>query len=203
MKPFLIHPVEVPPGYPSEYEREVRLAEGRVALIRPIVPADRLPLACAILSADADTLYRRFLGSPPPLTPALLTYLCTVDYQKRFALVAGDPRTEEGIAVARYEATGGASAEIAVAVDPRWRRIGLATALVEILAEAALDRGIHTFTASYLAENRPVAALLALLGSDRIEKIREGLAEAVVALDPASVSMAVKRLEADGPTTPS
>ncbi|GAA4607506.1 RimJ/RimL family protein N-acetyltransferase [Actinoplanes octamycinicus] len=198
MKPFVSHPAEVPPGYPGGYERELRLAGGRLAQIRPIVPADRFPLACAILAADADTLYRRFLGSPPPLTPALLTYLCTVDYHKRFALVAGDPETGDGIAVARYEATGEASAEIAVAVDPRWRRIGLATALVEILAEAALERGIHTFTASYLAENRPVAALLALVGSDRTAKIREGLAEAVVALDPASVSEAVKRLEGDG-----
>lgn len=189
--PSPIHrPAEVPPGYPREFERQARMADGRQVLIRPVVPADRLALACAILSADVDTLYRRFLGPPPPLTTALLTYLCTVDYRKRFALVAEDPLTGDGIAIARYETTGDGVAEIAVAVERRWRRVGLATLLIETLAEAAVTRGIHTFSACYQAENRPVAALVALLGDDRTERIREGLAEAVVALDPARVAEA-------------
>jgi GNAT superfamily N-acetyltransferase len=73
-------------------------------------------------------------------------------------------------------------ADIAVAVDPAWRRAGLATALVEMLAEAARDRGVHAFSASYLAENRPVAALLAAANVGR-RRIREGIAECVVGLD--------------------
>jgi RimJ/RimL family protein N-acetyltransferase len=177
------HPVRVPPGYPREYERVLRLSDGRTASIRPIVPEDRDQLEHAIRTADPDTMHRRFLGSPPRITPALLTRLCTVDYRKRFALVAVDPRTGDGIAVARYEMTDPSTAEVAIAVDPGWRRVGLATALIEMLAEAALDRGIHTFSAYYLAENRPVTALLHLAGSERRQTIREGFAEAAVALD--------------------
>ncbi|GAA3341237.1 hypothetical protein GCM10020358_31830 [Amorphoplanes nipponensis] len=156
----------MPPGYPRAFEREVRLSDGRTALVRPIVPEDREQLARAIRTADPDTVYRRFLGAPPHITPALLTHLCTVDYRKRFALVASDPRTGTGTAIARYEATADDTAEVAVAVDPAWRRVGLASALVEMLAQAALDRGVHTFSAYYLAENRPVSALLTFAGGD-------------------------------------
>jgi hypothetical protein len=109
------HPTTVPPGYPPEYERDVRLSDGRTVLVRPIIPADRGPLAYAIRTADPDTVHRRFLGSPPRITPQLLTYLCTVDYRHRFALVAIDPATGAGIAVARYETTADGIAEVAVA----------------------------------------------------------------------------------------
>ena len=86
------HP-EVPPGYPRELERELRLSDGRAIVIRPIVPGDGAQLSHAIRTADPDTVYRRFLGAPPRITAALLAHLCTVDYRKRFALVASDPRT--------------------------------------------------------------------------------------------------------------
>jgi RimJ/RimL family protein N-acetyltransferase len=187
-------PTDVPPGYPSEYERRLRLLDGRMVAIRPVVPADADDLADAILTADPDTLRRRFLGGPPPVTRALVERLTTVDYLRRFALVAADVRTGRGVAIARYEATGEGVAEVAVAVDLAWRRIGLATAMVELLARAALDRGIHEFTASYLAANRPVAALLALTGgADRL-LIRQGIGEAAVALDREQVDAAVRAL---------
>jgi GNAT superfamily N-acetyltransferase len=193
------HPTTVPRGYPAEYERDVRLPDGRTVFVRPIIPADRGPLAYAIRTADPDTVHRRFLGSPPRVTPQLLTYLCTVDYRHRFALVAIDPATGAGIAVARYETTTDGIAEVAVAVTPSWRRAGLATVLVEVLAEAALDRGIRSFSAYYLADNRPVTALLDLVGSRHHASVREGFVEAAVALDRASVTAAVENLTTDSP----
>jgi RimJ/RimL family protein N-acetyltransferase len=196
------HPTAVPPGYPTEYERELRLPDGRTVFVRPIIPADRGPLAYAIRTADPDTVHRRFLGAPPRITPQLLTHLCTVDYRHRFALVAIDPATGEGIAVARYETTTEGTAEAAVAVTPAWRRVGLATALVELLAEAALDRGIQAFSAFYLADNRPVTALLDLVGSRDRTSVREGFAESAVALDRATVTAAVESLSPNAPDPP-
>lgn len=124
------------------FERRLRLDDGRMVRIRPILPSDAPELAEAIRTADPDTLCRRFLGAPPRVTAELLTRLTTVDYVRRFALVAFDPTTDRGVAIARYEPLTEGVAEIAVAVDPAWRRAGLATALVELLAEAALERGI-------------------------------------------------------------
>jgi RimJ/RimL family protein N-acetyltransferase len=171
-----------PAGYPAEFERWVRLQDGRRVFIRPIVPADATELADAIRAADPVTLRRRFLGATPSITPRLLDYLTVIDYTTRFALVARAGPTGSGAAVARYEGLGDGTAEIAVVVDPGWRRVGLATALVHLLAEAALHRGIHAFTGSYLADNRPVAALLAEAGGASL--IKEGIAELRVTLDP-------------------
>lgn len=191
-------PREPPPGYPREFERLLTLRDARTVLVRPIVPADQEALAEAFRGADTDTLRRRFLGMPPPLTPELLAHLCTVDYEQRFALVARNPVGGQGVAVARYETTTPGVAEVAVVVDPGWRRVGLATALVELLAEAALECGIHSFDASYLAGNRPVAAIVGLAGDDARGVIHHGVTDVAVALDPEKIHQALQGLEPPG-----
>jgi len=169
---------DLPPDYPSSYESVIRLADGRRVEIRPIVPSDAAELAEAIRTADAETLRARFLGGPPPLTDALLDGLTRVDYVSRFALVARSGG--RGVAVARYAAMpasgeGSAVADVAVAVAPEWRRVGLATALVELLARRAQECGITDFTALFSAENRPVTEL-AHEGHARVV-IAEGVAQ--------------------------
>jgi len=176
-------PAAAPPDYPRGFERRIRLHDGREVFVRPIVPDDAGPLGEAFRHADPATLRSRFLGGPPHVTPALLDRLTTVDYRRRFALVAGVEESGRGVGIARFEAVDKGAAEVAVAVDPAWRRVGLATALVELLAEAARERGIHEFTASFLAENRPVVKLVRLAGPAGRQVIREGIAEVAVRLD--------------------
>ena len=175
-----------PEGYPRAFERVVTLRDGRRVDIAPIVPSDAPELVTAIHDADAETLRARFLGGPPPLTHELLDELTRVDYVTRFALVARHRGT--GIAIARYIADGAGTAEIAVVVAPEWRRLGLATALVQMLAERAAECGVTTFTATYYAGNRPVAEL-ASEGSARVV-IADGIAEmaAHLPLDPGEKS---------------
>ncbi len=166
-----------PHGYPAGYEHDVALADGRRVLIRPIVPGDAQQLAEAIRTADPDTLRRRFLGGAPRLTPELLRHVTVVDYVHRFALVAIDPVTGYGVAIARYEPAGPGIAEVAIAVTPAWRRAGLATVLILLLARAAAERGFHTFTGSYLAENRPVHAMVQGVNGLGSQVIERGIAE--------------------------
>jgi GNAT superfamily N-acetyltransferase len=152
-------------------------------LIRPVLPGDAPELADAILTADADTLRSRFLGAAPRVTQALLDHLTVVDYVHRFVLVAIDPATSRGVAIARYEPAGEGTVELAVVVRPEWRRAGLATAMIMLLAKVAVAHGIHTFTAAYLAGNRPVAALVDDAGGLGHQVIRQGIAEFSLALD--------------------
>jgi len=72
------------------------------------------------------------------------------------------------VAVTRYESVGNWVAEVAVAVAPAWRGAGPATELIQLLAQAAAERGIHAFTGTYLAGNRPVAALTSDAGAPRM-----------------------------------
>ena len=155
--------------------------------IRPIKPSDAPALADAFETADADTIRRRFLGGHPQVTPELLDYLTTVDYMSRFALVAVEPASQRGVAVARYEPAGqDGAADVAIAVTPGWRDVGLAAELLRMLAQAASERGIHTFTGTYLADNRPVTALIndADMPADQVTS--RGIAEFSVPLAPGS-----------------
>ena len=98
--------------------------------------------------------------------------------------MAIDPVRRNGVAVARYESVGNGVAEAAVAAAPAWRDAGLATELIQLLARAAAERGIHAFTGTYLAENRPVAALIADAGATADQVTDHGIAEFSVQLDP-------------------
>ena len=178
---------DLPPGYPQEYLRLVTLRDGRSVLIRPIQPGDAPALAEAIESADADTIRRRFLGGRPRVTPGLLAYLTTVDYASRFALVAVEPASQRGVAIARYEPAGqDGTADVAIAVTPGWRDAGLAGELLRVLAQAASERGMHRFTGAYLAGNRPVEALIKAADEPASQVTSGGIAEFSVPLPPGS-----------------
>ena len=71
---------------------------------------------------------------------------------------------------------------------------GLATALVDMLAEAALPQGVHTFNAIYRAENRPVTALHDHADSTGQLLISHGIAEFDVTLDHDRVIAAIRHL---------
>ena len=147
-------------------------------MVRPILPSDAPELADAIRTADSATLHTRFLGSPPPITDALLDKLTQVDYVSQFALVAF--ARGRGVAIARYIALpatedGAIPAEVAVVVAPKWRRVGLATALLQMLVRRADECGITHFTALFLAENRPVVEL-ARTGNAKVA-IARGMAQ--------------------------
>jgi len=166
--PNALHPAQdLPSAYPSSYETVITLADGRQVQIRPILPSDAPELTEAIRTADAETLRTRFLGGPPPLTDATLDTLTRVDYCSRFALAAFSQGL--GIAIARYatpalSGNGAVGADVAVAVAPEWRRVGLARALLDRLARSAL----------FSAGNCPVTRL-AHEGSARVV-IAEGVA---------------------------
>jgi RimJ/RimL family protein N-acetyltransferase len=175
----------LPPGYPQEYQQLVTLRDGRSVLIRPIAPSDAPALAEAIESADADTIRRRYLGRHLQVTPELVDYLTTVDYARRFALVAVEPASQRGVAIARYEpAEQDGTAEVAIVVTPGWRDVGLAAELLRLLAQAASERGIHTFTGTYLADNRPVTALINEADEPADQATSGGIAEFSVRLPP-------------------
>jgi RimJ/RimL family protein N-acetyltransferase len=174
---------DLPSGYPQEYRRVVTLRDGRSVLIRPIQPSDAPALAEAIRSADADTIRRRYLGGRPRITRELLEHLTTVDYTSRFALVAVEPASQRGVAIARYEpAEQDGIVDVAVAVTPAWRDVGLATELIRMLAQAASERGIHTFTGTYFADNRPVMALIHTTDEPADRVTSGGIAKFSVAL---------------------
>ncbi len=169
-------PQALPDHYPHRFERSVVLRDGRTARIRPVLPTDGPALRHAIDTADSETLYHRFFNSSITIDQSQIQRLTELDYRSRFALVVLAP-DGTGVGIARYEPFAEGVVEVAVAVTPAWRRVGLASTLFAMLEEAASERGITRLHAFYLAENRAAERLMAASGFT-VPHIEDGVAEA-------------------------
>ena len=105
-----------------------------------------------------------------------------MDYDRRLAVVAFAP-DGRGVGIARYEALRDSdTAEVAVAVAVAWRHVGLATALVPLLAAAAVRNGLLCFTAEFFADNVDVTDLIAEAGAPYQDSSVSGVVAAEVTL---------------------
>ena len=68
----------------------------------------------------------------------------------------------------------GAEAEMAIVVEDEWQSRGVGTSLLLELEERAAFRGIETFTAEVLLENRPMLGLAARLFAGTGYSIEDG-----------------------------
>lgn len=169
-----MHPDVTPPSYPRELEMWMTLRDGSQVFVRPIVPQDEARVRNAMEFGDGETIRRRFFSAAPPDLSRHVRYLVEIDYRLRLALLATDA-SGNSIALARYEGSEGSpSAEVAIVVDPTWRRRGLASTLLESLEPPAVASGISEFIAVYQPDNRAIADVLAALGYSGVE-IDDGL----------------------------
>ena len=134
---------------------ELVLRDGARLMVRPLEPTDRAALAEAVSRLSETTRYLRFAAPKPRLTKADLDQLLDVDHHAREALVAVDPQTGAGIAVARYVglADEPGIAELAVTVIDEWQGRGVGTALTELLVARARTEGVVRLRAVTLSEN--------------------------------------------------
>ncbi len=142
------------------------LRDGRVVGVRPLHHSDRPGLAAAVRRLSPETRYLRFATPKPHLTERELDYLLDVDHHHREALLAVDPHTGRGVAVARYIEVPGEPdvVEIAATVADDWQGHGLGHALLAQLAKRARDEGYTALRASVLASNQRSIAMLLRAG---------------------------------------
>jgi RimJ/RimL family protein N-acetyltransferase len=166
-----------------------RLRDGREIVVRPIQPDDRAELAAGMRRLSPESRYRRFFTPTSELTESQLTYLTEVDHHDHEALVAVEPGTEHGIGVARFIRSPEDSerAEVAVAVADSWQGQGVATALLDRLAERARAEGVRRFSAEILADNRPMLELIEEVGPITTKQRDHGSVEVEVELPPEGI----------------
>src|SRR5215217_8748755 len=100
----------------------VDLPDGSEVLVRPVRPEDKPLFAAGWERFGEESRYRRFIGHKTALSPRELEFFTELDHVDHEALGAIDPRTGEGLGVARYmrNADRPESAEAAVAVVDAW-----------------------------------------------------------------------------------
>jgi RimJ/RimL family protein N-acetyltransferase len=141
-----------------------RLPDGTALVIRPIRPGDKALLVDGLARLSPRSARMRFLAPKNHLTLAELRYLTEIDYVDHYALVAvraDDPRCLAGVGRWVRDAHRPDRAEVAIVVGDELQGKGLGTTLGELLAEAAVGRGVEHFTATMLAENAPAQRLFA------------------------------------------
>jgi GNAT superfamily N-acetyltransferase len=145
---------------------EVELSDGSSVEIRQLGPDDKEGLSAGFERLSELSRYRRFLSPTSRLSSEQLAYLTEIDHHDHEALVAIEPSSRHGLAIARYvrSAEQSPEAEAAVAVADDWQRRGLGTILLRQLALRARDEGIVCFRALVLKDNEAVRHLLETLG---------------------------------------
>ncbi len=178
--------------YPTHWEADVLTADGSVARIRPVMPADTDELRAMHERMSARSRYLRYFSAVNEVTDAQLRLLTDVDYRSRVCLVAESGG--EIVAAGSYSAGGTdpESAEVAFAVQDDQQRKGLGSILLEHLAAAAQECGITRFTAEVLSENQRMVRVFLDAGYAVTREYSSGVIDLAFDISPTAASRAVR-----------
>jgi len=149
--------------------------------LRLLEPADANLIRRFFWRLSSETVYRRFMAPIKAPSEALLARLVDIDHCDREALIALDERGIVG--VARY-GTVGATHDVAVVVADDWQGRGIGALLLRRLAHIARARGITSFHATMVGDNRRAQSLVLGLSPKTRISFEAGYLEADIPLKP-------------------
>lgn len=177
--------------YPAVWESDVVLTDGGTVHLRPIRSDDDAGLLGLFARLSSESIYMRFFSPMQAPTDQQLQHFTHVDYDNRMALVAelGD----EIVAVARYDRTlGDDEAEVAFTVQDDQQGRGLATIMLEHLAAIARTRGVRSFVAETLPDNRRMLGVFRDAGFQVVREFADGVVHVTFPIDPTEASEAMQ-----------
>ncbi|GHE45063.1 GNAT family N-acetyltransferase [Streptosporangium violaceochromogenes] len=175
--------------YPAHWEADVVLADGGTAHVRPIRIADAGRLRAFYSRLSDETIYFRFFGPRPRLSERDIDRFTNVDYVDRVALIA--TIGTEMVAVIGYDRVDPEEAEVAFLVEDAHQGRGVASVLLEHLAETAREQGITRFVADVLPTNRKMTAVLRQAGYTARSRFADGVVRMTLDLTPTETSQEV------------
>jgi acetate---CoA ligase (ADP-forming) len=182
------------PAYPSQYEADVVLRDGRTLRLRPVRPDDDRRLLELFERMSEQSLYYRFM-TVPRIDLDKAAQFAHVDYDRQFVIVgdAGGILT----AVAGYYQSEHAAhrAEVAFAIADAEQGRGIGTRMLERLAEIARDHGLTTFDAYVMGENRRMMDVFLDSGFAVTEELQDRVFHVTLSLEatPAYTERAAER----------
>ena len=147
-----------------------RLRDGGEVLVRAVRPEDKPLFARGWERFGEESRYRRFMGAKQRLSTRELSFFTEIDHIDHEALGALDPRSGDGLGVARYvrDRDRPHAAEAAVSVIDAMQGRGLGGILLRRLSHRAAQNGIRIFTAGLLTTNHSMLRLFEKLGEVRV-----------------------------------
>jgi acetyltransferase len=162
-----------------------RLADGRLAVLRPIRADDKQHLRAAFGRLSPDSARLRFLGPKPRLSSGELRYLTEIDGEDHVAFVvtfAHAPNFILGVGRFVRLADRPDTAEVAVVIGDPWQGQGLGGHVGLALADLARAHGISRFTATMLSDNHAAHRLFEKISARLHAEHHHGVEEVVAEL---------------------
>lgn len=138
---------------PVAADVHIALRDGSTAHVRPVVPADAPALRTFLEGLSDNSRWLRFFSLGVNLDKAA-ERAAAGDRPEGYGLIVTTGAEERVVAHAVFELERPDRAEVAFAVADEMQGRGLATVLIAHLAQVASARGVTTFTATVLPENR-------------------------------------------------
>jgi ribosomal protein S18 acetylase RimI-like enzyme len=172
--------------YPAEWEVSQIFDEDTEVFFRPVKPTDEEMLHDFFHSLPKDESYVRFLSMMKVYPRHDLQKIVNIDYNREMAVVGlvGEIGAEKVVALGAYvldEAS--LSAEVDFTVHPDYGRRGIASFLIQRLAEIAVSKSICMFVAYISPGNERVFGVFHKLGYVVESSFRSGLYEIRVHFD--------------------
>lgn len=167
-------------AYPSHWEADVVLRDGSTMHIRPIRPGDADALQRMHLAQSKESIYYRFFAPMGPLSDRDLHRFTHVDHRDRVALVL--MRGEEIRAVGRFDVVEPGVAEVAFNVADAEQGRGLGSVLLDHLAAAGRELGLHHFVAEVLPSNAKMIRVFRDAGYEVEQTYGDGVVELSISL---------------------
>jgi acetyltransferase len=157
--------------YPRELEEELRLADGRRLLLRPIRPEDEPAHQAFFAKLEREDVRFRFFNLVRELPHSQMARYTQIDYDREMAFIAMEPPPQgpgETLGVVRgIFDPDDTTAEFAIIVRSDQKGRGLGHALLEKLLRYCRSRGTREVVGQVLPENRAMLALAEQLGFAR------------------------------------
>lgn len=148
--------------YPEELEHYDTLRDGTEIFFRPIKPVDEPALSEMLYSLSEKSVQTRYMTSTMAFPHRDVQQLVNIDYTKDLAIVGVVPGVsgEQIVAIAQYFLEPNTQAvEVAFLVQDEWQRKGMGTFLLEYITQVAKQRGVKSFYAKVLPNNKPMLAV--------------------------------------------
>jgi acetyltransferase len=151
--------------YPSEWEAEFMMQEGRKVLIRPIRPDDESAYELFFKNVSPEDARMRFFTPVKELSHAFVARLTQIDYAREIAFVAIDRENRHLLGVVRFAADPDYKrGEFAVLVQTPLKGLGLGWRLMQHLIAYAKAEGLEELFGLVLSENTTMLDMCQTLG---------------------------------------
>jgi acetyltransferase len=159
------HPRFAVRPYPKEWERTIRLGDGREVFVRPVRPEDETMFRAFFPRVTMEDLRLRFFAPVREFSHEFIARLTQLDYARAIALVAIDPANGEMLGAVRLHADANFDrGEYAILVRSDLKGHGLGWRLMQIMIEYARWLGLTTIEGQVLRENTTMLRMCRELG---------------------------------------